>query len=65
MYILTTGILKSYQAIHFLKTGDSEIIPGNILSYDRDPEIIPGNILSYDSDFEIIPGNILSYDRGS
>ena len=28
-------ILKSYQAIYFLKIEDPEIIPGNILSQDR------------------------------
>ena len=28
-------VLKSYQAIDFLKIEDAEIIPGNILSQDR------------------------------
>ncbi len=41
-------ILKSYQAIYFLRMEDPEIIPGNILSKIEDPEIIPGNILCKD-----------------
>ena len=46
-------ILKSYQAIYFLKVEDPEIVTGNILSRVRveNPEIIPGNILSQDRGF--------------
>ena len=38
--------MKSYQAIYFLKVKDPEIIPGNILSYDRGSRK-SSNILTY------------------
>ena len=60
-------ILKSYQAIHFLKIEDPEIMPGSMLLLRiEDPEIVPDNIqCTFSGGPEIIPGDILTLDQGS